>query len=178
MAAAKDQAERFAAFNVDTPMGKFAVFVKLEAAMSAAMAREDAINAVRGDFYGAHGLSLRGEPREIAALPGEAFATKSAAGWAWLQRGYLPELEAAQEGAPHPGFQPTPAQLIDSITTLLEEANTVWSLLPESDRALINVLGGAEGRSLGGCLSDGLKAAKSATGRLAIEPGISNLLDL
>ncbi|MEM8515093.1 hypothetical protein RCH14_004453 [Massilia sp. MP_M2] len=167
MASKQKVANRFAAFNVDSPMGKFAVFVKLEPEMNAAMAREDALSAAQSEFRGAHGLMLRGDAHEVAEVPAEAFAAKGASGWAWLQRGWLPALEVAAVAVPVQVFEPGSAQLIESIQTLLEEANTIWALLPEGERALLDVLAGTGDRALGACLSDGLKAAKAATGQLA-----------
>lgn len=166
MAGKQKAAERFAAFNLDVAMGKFSVFVKMEPEMDAAMARRDALSAAQSAFRGANGMTLRGDPREVAALPEGAFSVKGAEGWAWMNRGWIPEVVVKAEAAPAPAFQPTSAQLIDSIRTLLEEANTVWALLPEGERALLDVLAGADDRALGACLSDGLKAAKAATGRL------------
>lgn len=167
MATSRKAAARFAAFNVDAALGKFAVFVKLEPEMNAAMARSDALSAAQSELRVAHGLALRGDAREVAELPVEAFATKGAEGWAWMQRGWLPDPEVAAVAAPVQTFEPSSAQLIESIKTLLEEANTVWTLLPEGERALLDVLAGTGDRALGKCLSDGLNAVKAATGQLA-----------
>ena len=77
----------FAAFNVDSPFGKFLVIVPATGDETEKTIRSNAIEAVNAEFYNlfGRGISIGHEAQKLQAVPEGAFQVKNC-DWAWLKR--------------------------------------------------------------------------------------------